>query len=110
MARMGMRMLVRHRLALAAGGWVLRRPLARLAMTVAVVLAGIIVLGILLEVLGVHAGNGTVNAVTGASRALAGPFHDLFGLHGALRYVVNWGLAALVYVALGRVVARLLLR
>jgi hypothetical protein len=110
MARMRMRMPLRHRLALAAGGWVLRRPLARLVMTVAAVLAGIIVLGILLKVLGAHAGNGSVNAVTDASRALAGPFHDLIGLHGAWRYVVNWGIAAALYVALGRVVVRLLLR
>ena len=45
------------------------------------------------------------------ARWLVGPFKGLFTLEDAdLQVVVNWGLAAVVYFALSRLIARLLLR
>jgi hypothetical protein len=45
-----------------------------------------------------------------AGRWLTTPFHNLFKLHGDWRYIVNWGLAALVYSAVGHFIARMLAR
>ena len=87
-----------------------RAALARTVMAIAGAVAAILVLGIVLRALHANGGNVIVGAVMDAARALAGPFHDLFRLHGVWRYVVNWGIAALVYVVVGRFVARLLLR
>jgi hypothetical protein len=87
-----------------------RAALARTIMAIAGAVAAILTFGILLKVLHANGGNVIVGAVNDAARALAGPFHDLFRMHGAWRYVVNWGIAALVYVLVGRLVARLLVR
>jgi hypothetical protein len=52
-----------------------------------------------------------VQVVRDAATFLAGPFDDLFNLEGnKLETAVNWGIAAVVWYALGRLIARLLLR
>lgn len=89
------------------GAW----TLARLVMLVAWGVAAVIVAGILLVVLEANPSNSIVEAVTDAARWLAGPFKDLFSLDNAKTEIaVNWGIAAVVYLAAASLVARLLRR
>jgi hypothetical protein len=88
-----------------------RAALARLVTLVAAVVAAIIVIGILLVVLGANQSNTLVEAGTDAARWLAGPFRDLFTFDSHKTTIaVNWGIAAVVYLAAGRLIARLLAR
>jgi hypothetical protein len=88
-----------------------RATLARVLRLIGTVVAAIIVAGILLIVLGANQGNGIVNAVLDAARWLAGPFDGLFNLQRhKVEIAVNWGLAAVVYFAISRLLARLALR
>jgi hypothetical protein len=83
--------------------------LARLVRTVAMLVAGVIVAGILLFVLGANASNGIVSAVMDAGRFLVGPFDDLFKIDNAkTELAVNWGIAAILYGIAGSLIARLL--
>jgi hypothetical protein len=83
--------------------------LARLARLVAGVIAGIIALGILLVVLKANPDNSIVSAVHDAARSLVGPFKGMFQLDDARAAVaVNWGIAAVVYLILGALIARLI--
>jgi hypothetical protein len=62
-------------------------------------------------VLDANASNDLVGAVLDAAGWLVGPFKGLFSIDDAeLQVVVNWGLAAIVYFALSRLIATLLLR
>ena len=55
--------------------------------------------------------NDIVNALLDAARWLVGPFKGIFNLDSHKATVaVNWGLAALVYCAIGHLIARLLAR
>lgn len=84
---------------------------ARVVKAVGAIVAGIIVLGIVLRLLDANASNDLVAAVLDATRWLVGPFKGLFSIDDPdMRIVVNWGLAAVVYFALSRLIARLLLR
>jgi hypothetical protein len=88
-----------------------RAALARVVTLVAAIVAGIVVIGILLVVLGANQSNELVKAVMDAARWLAGPFRDLFSLNGHKATIaVNWGIAAAVYLVVGRLIARLLVR
>lgn len=70
---------------------------------------GIIAAGILLVVLKANPTNSIVSAVHDTARALIAPFAGMFNLHNArLGVAVNWGIAALVYLLLGYLVARLI--
>ena len=85
--------------------------LARLVKMVAMIVAGILVAGILLFVLGANQSNDIVSAVMDAGRWLAGPFDGLFSLDSAKwELAVNWGIAAAVYSLLGSVIAGLIAR
>lgn len=87
----------------------LRFGIARLVGTVAAIVAGIIVLGILLVVLGASRSNDLVGVALDAARWLAGPFDGLFSLSGRkLETGVNWGIAAAVYLLVGRLIARVI--
>ena len=88
-----------------------RAALARVVTLVAAIVAGIVVIGILLVVVGANQSNELVKAVMDAARWLAGPFRDLFSLNGHKATIaVNWGIAAAVYLVVGRLIARLLVR
>ena len=90
-------------LAVIAGG------LARLVRLVAWLVVAIIVAGILLVVLKANPTNSVVSAVHDTAHALIGPFGGMFKLHKArMGVVVNWGIAALMYLILGYLVARLI--
>jgi hypothetical protein len=85
--------------------------LARVVNLAARVVAGIIVVGIVLVVLEANKSNEVVNAVLDAARFLVGPFKNIFSLdsHKATT-AVNWGIAAVVYLFVGSLIARLLRR
>jgi hypothetical protein len=83
--------------------------MARAVALTGSLVAGIIVAGILLVVFEANPRNEVVEAVTDAARWLAGPFRDLFEIdERKWRNAVNWGLAAVVYLAVSRVIARLI--
>jgi hypothetical protein len=88
-----------------------RAALARVVTLIAVVVAAILVIGILLVVLGANQSNTLVDALMDAARWLAGPFRDLFSFDNHKTAIaVNWGIAAVVYLAVGRLLARLMVR
>ena len=58
--------------------------LARIVRLVAMIVAGVLVAGILLFVLGANQSNGIVSAVMDAGRWLAGPFDGLFSMAGVI--------------------------
>jgi energy-converting hydrogenase Eha subunit E len=90
------------------GGFLLA---ARLVMLVTWVLVGIIVAAILLRVLEANPDNSIVSGVHDLGKTLVGPFKDLFKIDDAkLSIAVNWGLAALLYLAVGSIIARILRR
>ncbi|MBX9425531.1 MULTISPECIES: hypothetical protein [Streptomyces] len=84
---------------------------ARVISVLADVLAAIIILWILMYLLGANRGNGLVEFVQDAARWLAGWSHDLFTFDEAwARVVAGYGLAAVVYLVIGHMVAGRLLR
>ena len=94
-----------------AGGAMARASIARAVMLVAYAIAAILVLGILLVVLKANPSNDIVQFVRDAASTLAGPLDGLFKLDSnKAEKAVNWGLAAVVWVALGKLIARLLIR
>ena len=85
--------------------------LARLVRSLAGLIALIIVVAIVLFVLGASPSNGIVKAIHDAGGWLAGPFKNLFSIHNAkVAMADNWGLAALVYLVVGHLIATLLAR
>ena len=85
--------------------------LARVIELVVAVVAAIIAVGVLLVVLEANRSNDLVDAVHSAAQWLVGPSKDMFSLDDRkLEVAVNWGLALLLYVLVGRFVARLLRR
>jgi hypothetical protein len=78
---------------------------------IARILAAVLVIGILLVVFEASRSNDIVDFVLDAAEFLAGPFDDLFEPdERKLRIALNWGLAAVVYVLLGRLIENLLSR
>ncbi len=87
------------------------RLLARLVGLITGILVAIIVLTILFKVLDANRDNSIVTAAFDVSDKLVGPLDDVFTLKNRKAEVaVNYGLAALVYLVAGRVVARALRR
>jgi len=74
---------------------------------IAAVAAIVIILHIVLVLFEANPGNSFVDFIGDAASTLAWFFKDLFNVDDAkLEVVVNYGLAAAVYIALGRVLAR----
>jgi hypothetical protein len=89
-------------------GVLLAYALARVIRLIAGIVAAIIAAGIILVVLGANPGNDVVSAVHDVAKALVGPFDGMFTLDSAKATIaVNWGIAALVYLVLGAIIARL---
>jgi hypothetical protein len=85
--------------------------LARLIRTVAAVVAVVIVAAIILRLVGANPHNAIVSDIHDAGNWLVGPFHSVFSVSDAkLEMGLNWGLAALVYLFVGGLVASLLAR
>jgi hypothetical protein len=101
----------RNRPAYAGGGVGTRVAIARLITAVASVVAAIIVVAIVLHLLNANPSNTIVDAIHQAGSWLSSPFHNLFSpKDGDLRMALNWGLAALVYLVVARVIARIVMR
>jgi hypothetical protein len=88
--------------------------LGALAMAIEIaiaIVAVIIALGVLLVVLEANPLNDIVKAIHDAALWLVGPFKDFFSLADRkLEVAVNWGLALVVYVLVGRTIAGLVRR
>jgi hypothetical protein len=85
--------------------------LAKVVRVVAGVVAAIIVAGILLVVLDANPTNGVASTVHDAGRWLVGPFDGLFSFPSSkVAIAVNWGIAAVIYLAIAALIVRLLLR
>jgi len=83
--------------------------LARVVQLVVSVVVLIIVAGILLVVLKANPANSIVSDVHEWARSLAGPFDGMFSFHSAnVAIAVNWGIAAVVYLIVGGLIARLI--
>jgi hypothetical protein len=94
-----------------AGAAVARASLARAVILVTSIIALVLILGIVLTLLEANRSNDIVQVVRDAAGVLAGPFDNLFKLDSnKAEKAVNWGIAAVVWLALGRLVARLLVR
>jgi hypothetical protein len=83
--------------------------LARIVQLVVSVVVLIIIAGILLVVLRANPSNSIVTDVHGWARSLAGPFDGMLSFHNAhTATAVNWGIAAVVYLFIGGLIARLI--
>lgn len=81
--------------------------LARLIHTLTTLVVAVIVLGILLWILSANPHNVLVRDIHDAGKWLVGPFKTLFSVKGAkLHLALNWGLAAVIYSAVGHALAR----
>jgi hypothetical protein len=83
--------------------------LARVVQLVVSIVVLIIIAGILLVVLKANPANSIVSEVHSWARWLAGPFDGIFSFRSASTAVaVNWGIAAVVYLLAGGLIARLI--
>jgi hypothetical protein len=96
-------------LAAARGAWAVGSVLiaiARVVRLVAGVVALIIVAAILLRVFSANPANSIVKDIHDAASTLVGPFKDVFNIKNPkVSIAVNWGLAAIVYLIVGGIVA-----
>jgi hypothetical protein len=84
---------------------------AGVVMLIGSVAVALLVIGILLVVFKANPHNELVRYIHDAARWLAGPFHGLFNLKNSKTEIaLNWGIAAVVYLAASRLVAGLLRR
>jgi hypothetical protein len=71
----------------------------------------VIVVAIVLRVVGANPGNSVVSDIHDAGRTLVGPFKSMFTIKNAKAdLAVNWGVAAIVYLIVGGVLAGLIAR
>jgi hypothetical protein len=85
--------------------------LARIVRILVWIIVAIIVLAILFVILEANRRNVIVSSVTDVARSLVAPFDRLFTPRDPkLRIAVNWGIAALVYLLVGTLIAALIAR
>ena len=85
--------------------------LARLVRLVTVLVAIVIVAAIVLRIAGANPGNVIVRDIHDVGKALVGPFHNVFTIKNPKGSIAaNWGLAAVVWLVVGSVIASLLAR
>jgi len=86
--------------------------LARAVRLVVGVVVLIIVVGGVLFVLSANPGNTIVRDIHDAASTLVGPFKNVFSINGHPKetLVANWGLAAIVYLIVGGLIAGLIAR
>jgi hypothetical protein len=94
-----------------AGAAMARASIARFVILVATIVALVLIVGIVLVLLNANRSNDIVHAVRDAASFLAGPFDGLFKMDSnKAEKAVNWGIAAVVWYAVGRLIAGLLIR
>jgi uncharacterized integral membrane protein len=82
---------------------------ASTVMTVFAVIAGILVAGILLVLIGANQRNTLVDFILDIGRFFARPFNHLLPQHTSKQdMTVNWGIGALAYLIVGSLLARLI--
>jgi hypothetical protein len=87
------------------------RGLGRIVLIVTGLVVGAIVLGILLVVLGANLDNPVASFLHSVAEWLVTPFKALFTLKQQnIQVAVNWGVAAIVYLLIGLLIARLVVR
>jgi hypothetical protein len=85
--------------------------IARVIRTVAWIVAAIIVAAVLLKVFGANPSNTVVSDIHDAGAWLVTPFKHMFSLSSAKgTMALNWGIAAIVYLAVAHVLASLFAR
>jgi hypothetical protein len=83
--------------------------LARVVHLVVSIVVLVIVAGILLALLKANPTNSVVSEVHGWGRWLTGPFDGMFSFHEArVAVAVNWGIAAVLYLFAGGLIARVI--
>jgi hypothetical protein len=104
----------RGRVAAARGAWAVGSGMvlvARIVRLIATLITLLIVAAIVLRVLDANAANGIVKAVHDGANFFASPFSSIFSLHNPKAAIaVNWGIAAIVYFAVGHLIASLIAR
>jgi hypothetical protein len=85
--------------------------IARLVRLAAALVVLVIVVAIVLRVVGANPANSIVSDIHDAGRMLVGPFKNVFTIKNAKAdLAVNWGVAAIVYLIAGGLLARLIAR
>jgi hypothetical protein len=85
--------------------------IARLVRLVTALVALVIVVAILLRVLSANPGNVVVKDIHDIGKFLVGPFHNVFSIKNPkVSIAANWGLAAVVWLIVGSVIASLIAR
>ena len=88
-----------------------RRSPASVITTIAAIIAGIIVIGIVLVLVGANQNNDIVDLVLDIGRFFARPFADLFPQDDPENNILlNWGIAAIAYLIVGAIIARIVRR
>lgn len=88
-----------------------RRSPGSIITAIAAVIAGIIVVGIILVWADANQRNTIVDFVLDLGRFFTRPFRDLFPQDSPKdNILVNWGIAAIAYLLLGALIARILRR
>lgn len=91
------------------GGVRVRVAVARAVDLITLVVVVLIVLGIGLVLLKANPDNAIVGTIRDAAKYLSKPFDAIFELDKRRTEIaVNWGIAAVVYLAVGRLLARAL--
>jgi hypothetical protein len=84
---------------------------ARLVRLAAALVVLVIAVAIVLRVAGANPANSVVSDIHDAGRALVGPFKNVFTIKNAkVDLAVNWGVAAIVYLIAGGLLAGLITR
>ena len=85
--------------------------ISRIVRLIVAVIVLLIVAAILLRVLSANPANSIVKDIHDAGRTLVGPFKDVFNIkQPKVSIAVNWGLAAVVYLIVGGIIAGLIAR
>jgi hypothetical protein len=85
--------------------------IARLVRLITWLVVLVIVAAIVLRVLGANQGNTIVHDIHSVGQTLVGPFKNVFSIHKPKPAIAaNWGLAALVYLIIGSLIASLIAR
>lgn len=104
----------RTRVVAARGAWAagsVMLAVARLVRLAAALVVLVIAVAIVLRVVGANPANSVVSDIHDAGRALVGPFKNVFTIRNAkVDLAVNWGLAAIVYLIVGGLLAQLIAR
>jgi len=88
-----------------------RSAIAKAITTIAAIIATLIVVGIVLVLLKANPANDIVDALREIARFFAQPFDAIFELERRRPEIaLNWGIAAVVYLVVARLIAKLLTR